>query len=118
VSARDLLDRAAALGVRVELAARDRLRAHAAERLTPELRAELREHKAEILALLLDEQEHRAEDAAERFDSPHAAFFPWLGKEVSTPLGRGVLIQVFADFGAVVLDGDRAAFFDLEDLRP
>ncbi len=41
----------------------------------------------------------------ERFGQPHARLFPLIGREVSTPDGRGTLVQVFAARSAVVIAG-------------
>ena len=46
-------------------------------------------------------------DAEERFGAPHAKLFPFLERRVRTPEGCGILLQVFQDRAAVLLDSER-----------
>jgi len=117
VTARELLARVEALGVAIELAGPDRLRARPADRLPPELLDELRARKGELLAELRAEWPPECLAAEERFGARHARLLPLLGCSVSTPRGVGRLVQVFEVHAAVVL-GDRAVFFWPEDVRP
>lgn len=48
---------------------------------------------------------------------PRARLSPLLGREVGTPLGRGRLVQVFAELAAVVLGG-RVVFLATEEVLP
>jgi hypothetical protein len=55
-----------------------------------------------------------------RFGSPHARLYPFLGQTVSTPAGRGKLLQVFTERAAVVLDHDpgRVVFLLPSEVEP
>jgi hypothetical protein len=97
--------------------------------LTPELLAELRARKAEILCLLQSEGKHLAAttdgwppeslDAERRFGCWHARLYPFLGKTVSTPCGAGRLVQVFPERASVILPGEaQVGVFLPEDLWP
>jgi hypothetical protein len=52
-----------------------------------------------------------------RFGSAYARLFPLLGREVYTPSGRGVLIQVFAQRVAVNISG-KIIFLSPEKVLP
>jgi hypothetical protein len=43
-------------------------------------------------------------DSERRFAQPHAKLFQFLGRKVRTPKGPGILLQVFVDRVAVLLD--------------
>lgn len=50
-------------------------------------------------------------DCERRFDRPYAKLFPLIGGTVWTPLGVGILEQVFADRAAVTMPGSRKMTF-------
>ncbi|MFQ5904124.1 MAG: hypothetical protein ACE5JO_10580 [Candidatus Binatia bacterium] len=86
--------------------------------IPPDLRERLREHKAEIIALLSCEAEG---DALERrFGHRAARLYPSLGKKVQTPKGEGRLWQVFTARVGVVLDDspDRVTFLEPDEVLP
>jgi hypothetical protein len=103
----------------VELAvAGDRLRYRPADALSSDLLADLQAHKPELIELL-----HWPEaslDYLERFRVPEARLYPFLGKEVTTPEGRGRLLQVIAPHAVVALERDpgRAVFFLWDEVHP
>ncbi len=85
--------------------------------LVPELRA----HKEEILELLLLAPWPPESVAAEqRLGQPYARLLPFVGRCVSTDLGRGKLIQLQPDRAAVVLERSpgRLTWLLPEELRP
>jgi hypothetical protein len=109
-TARELLGRALAAGVTFELKG-EAVRLRAARRPPDRLLAELRAQWGTIRRLPL------ARDYERRFGQAHAGLFAWLGAEVDTPLGRGRLVQVGAEYCAVVI-ADRAAFVTTAEVRP
>lgn len=96
--------------------------------LPPELLAELRARKPEILCLLQSEGQHQAAgdgwppeslDAERRFGRWHARLYPFIGRTVSTPRGDGRLVQVFPERASVILPGEvQVGVFLPEDLKP
>jgi hypothetical protein len=89
--------------------------------LSPDLDEEIRENKRELLVLApLQGWPPESLDCVRRFRQPHARLFPFLGRAVITPQGRGMLLQVFTDLAAVALDQEprRAVFFLPSDIRP
>lgn len=71
-----------------------------------------------------DEQEGRpwppeCVDSEQRFGGRFARLLPLLNKEVWTPQGRGVLLQVFRDRAAVVMPGaEMMTFISPEEILP
>jgi hypothetical protein len=59
-------------------------------------------------------------DAERRFGQSHAKLFPFIGRKVRTPVGSGVLLQVFAARVTVLLDAefDRCSFFRPTEIEP
>jgi hypothetical protein len=120
VTAAELITQAEALGLRL-IADGDRLGVRPKERLTSDLVEVLRAHKPELIELLtLDAWPQESRDAVQRFGVVHARLYPLLGQKVSTPMGRGSLVQVFGSHSSVVLDADpsRAVFFRWEEVMP
>jgi hypothetical protein len=98
---------------------------------TPRLLREIEARKVEIfsqLQALNDKRGVKAVEAAENYiveksaeavlDEPHKKLYPFLGKEVITPKGRGTLWQVFSWKVGVVLDADpdKVFFFKPEEV--
>lgn len=99
----------------------DRLRIQPGSIVTPELAEQVREHKAEILALLEhDTWPAECREAERRFGQRHARLFPLLERTVETPQGPGRLVQVFADRAAVELSVQpgRVHHFLPDEIRP
>ena len=59
-------------------------------------------------------------EAEQRFGQRSARLFPLLGRVVSTPQGRGRLIQVLGETAAVILDSEPecAVFVRVEEVTP
>jgi hypothetical protein len=58
-------------------------------------------------------------EAERRFEQPHARLFPFIDKRVWTPIGTGVLLQVFAGRCEILLDGQsRTVRVRPEDVGP
>lgn len=129
-----LLEELAAIGVEVT-AQGDNLVIRPASKMPVELKARLRAHKAEVIAVLRERgivscsselgregswpSEFQA--AVRRFHGqPHARLFRYIGRKVRTPEGPGSLIQVFAERATVLLDSDLAAcsVFRPEEIEP
>lgn len=116
----ELLARVEALGVIVTLDRED-LVLRPKSRLSPELVEQLRANKPKLLDLVeLRTWPKESRDAVRRFGRPYARLYPFLGREVETPQGRGRLLQVFAERVTVVLDTEpsRASFFLPSEVRP
>ena len=64
-----------------------------------------------------------ADDCERRFGQPHARLFPYLGRRVQTPAGKGTLLQVFAhrvtvDCGDIGPDGmGKVRFFQPAEIE-
>jgi hypothetical protein len=97
----------------------DRLRYRPASVLSPDQLADLQELKPQLIELLRDWPEISL-DYLERFGVPEARLYPFLDREVTTPEGRGRLIQVIAPHAVVALERDpgRAVFFLWEEVHP
>lgn len=120
MTADELIREVANLGVDLSTDGR-LLRLRPKSMIPPELVAELRAHKEEILELLLLDSWPPESIAAERrLKQPYARLLPFVGCSVSTDLGRGKLIQVQPDRAAVVLEGSpgRLTWLLPEELRP
>jgi len=78
--------------------------------ISDELRAELKEHKAEVLYIL---QKAELEGIKVDLDT----IYPMIRKKVLTPKGQGILWQAFYCQIGVVLDKtpERVIFFNTED---
>ena len=99
----------------------DRLRFRPATAVPEDLLTELREHKAEVIELVsLRGWPDASRDCVRRFGRPEARLFPFVGKHVATPLGRGRLLQVFPERAAVALDRDsrRLTYLLPSEVRP
>ena len=84
-----------------------RLRYYPASRVPEPLVEELRHRKAEVLELVgLEGWPRESLDAVQRFGVPYARLFPLLNHRVETPTGAGLLLQVFAERVAIVLDSE------------
>ncbi|HEX4952680.1 MAG TPA: hypothetical protein VF017_04710 [Thermoanaerobaculia bacterium] len=106
MSPEELLAEVQALGVSVR-AEGNVLRLKPASSIPPSLVVELRAHKPELLSLVsLQGWPQESKDYVRRFGRPEARLYPFLAKEVATPLGRGRLLQVFAERVAVALECD------------
>ena len=120
MTAVEVLQQVRSLGVSLEVEGGSlRLRPRSA--LTPELVGALREHKPEVLQILRSGGwPVECLEAERRFGQFHARLFPWLDKLVETPMGRGRLLQVFAERVAVSLDGSQGTLTFLlpEEIRP
>lgn len=61
-------------------------------------------------------------EAERKFGVPYARLFPFIGRKVRTPEGAGVLLQVFRERCAVLLDskvnGHRMDFFPPTEIEP
>lgn len=120
MTAEELLAEVESLGVVVTLDHRD-LVLRPKSRLTPQLVERLRTHKPELLDLLeLRTWPEASRDAVRRFGQSCARLYPFIGREVETPQGRGRLLQVLQERATVVLDvePDRAKFFIPSEVRP
>jgi len=74
-----------------------------ADRLpSDETLAELRQNKAALVDYLLERESRLAE---RRFGQPHARLFPFVGKQVWTPEGKGKLLSVYAETCEVLPEG-------------
>lgn len=109
-------------GVVVSLAG-DRLRVEAPTgTVTEDLRRLLVEHKPELMAVLAEEEDWRAEalEAERRFGHRAARLYPLIGTSVVTGRGRGRLLQVFSERVAVVLDREpgRVTYLLPSEVRP
>lgn len=116
----ELLAEVQALGVSVR-ADGDVLRFQPASSLPPKLVEELRAHKPELLELVsLRNWPKASRDSVRRFGRPEARLYPFLGKQVATPLGHGRLEQAFPDRAAVALDTDprRLVYVLPSEVRP
>ena len=81
----------------------DRLRIQAPRgTVSPELLAELRAHKSELIDLLTWPEECLA--AEREHGHPCARLHPFVGGEVRTLLGQGRLIEVLPERAVVILD--------------
>ena len=87
----------------------------------------IKEHKAEIIRVVLTEGSDQVfhwppESLAteRRFGQSHVKLFPFLGRKVRTPTGSGTLIQVFAERVTVLLDSerDKCSFFLPAQIEP
>lgn len=90
--------------------------------LPEELMAELRRVKPALEALIAGWPE-AALYSALRFGHAAAALYPYLGRTVEAPGGRGRLVQVLSGsqrtWAAVLPDGsDRVVFYAWDDVRP
>jgi hypothetical protein len=75
--------------------------------LPAELAEEIREHKRELLELVrLRGWPADSVVAVRLFGQPHARLYPFVNQAVGTPVGRGKLLQVFAERAVVALDRD------------
>lgn len=120
MKAEELLAEVEALGVVVTLDPPD-LVLRPKSRLTPQLVDQIRAHKPELLDLVeLRSWPQASRDAVRRFGQSCARLYPFIGREVQTPLGRGRLLQVFHERATVVLDVEpsRASFFLPSEVRP
>ena len=95
--------------------------------LDDDLVGRIKEHKAEIIRVVLTEGSDQALNwppeslaAERRFGQSHAKLFPFLGRKVRTPTGPGTLIRVFAERVTVLLDSerDKCSFFRPEQIEP
>jgi len=95
--------------------------------LDDDLVGRIKEHKAEIIRVVLTEGSDQALHwppkslaAERRFGQSHAKLFPFLGRKVRTPTGPGTLIRVFAERVTVLLDSerDKCSFFRPEQIEP
>lgn len=101
--------------------AEDRLCLRPAENVPPELVAEIRQHKGELLSILsLEGWPPECQEAVRTFRHAHARLFPLLGKRVQTPRGPGQLIDAKRPHAGVVLDQDpgRATYFFWDEIKP
>ncbi|HSL82534.1 MAG TPA: hypothetical protein VLF66_07130 [Thermoanaerobaculia bacterium] len=99
----------------------DRLRFRPVTAVPEPLLEALRAHKAEVMDLVeLQSWPEISRDAVLRFGKPCARLYPFLGREVETPRGRGRLLKVFAERVMVVLDTapSQASFFLPSEVRP
>lgn len=86
--------------------------------LTPELEVEIRRRKPELVEVLsLQSWPEASRDAVREYRVPHARLYPFLGRRVLSPRGRGRLLQVFADRAVVNLAG-RVSVFLPSEVRP
>ena len=80
----------------------DRLLYRPVEAVQPELLAQLRTHKSELLDLLTWPEECLA--AEREHGHPCARLFPFVGQRVTTSLGQGRLIEILPERAVVALD--------------
>jgi hypothetical protein len=122
----DILAELSSRGVAVRVDG-ETLRLRPREALDDGLLTRVKDHKLEIIHLLMDSKP--ADDnpwtpesiaTEHRFGQPHARLFPFIGRKVRTPRGPGTLIQVFADRVSVVLDAQllNCAFFSPATIVP
>jgi len=119
MTAQDLLTELERSGVAVSVAG-DRLHVEAPRGvLTEDLRRLLAERKPELIAVLAVEAAWPPDshEAVRRFRRPEARLYPFLGRAVATPRGRGRLVQVFPD-RAVVRCAGRVLVFLPSEVRP
>ena len=101
MTAEELLSEAEAQGLTL-VADGARLRIRPGSRLTPELLSRLRARKAELIELLTWPEECLE---AEREHAQHwARLLPLVDEEVSTPMGKGRLVEVLPERAVVILD--------------
>ncbi len=101
MTAEELLNAAEAQGLTV-VADGARLRIRPGSRLTPDLLAHLRAHKAELIDLLTWPAE--CLEAERDNGHPCARLFPLVDQTVSTPMGNGRLIEALPERAVVILD--------------
>jgi hypothetical protein len=118
MTAGELLSELRALNIELDVAG-DRLRYRPASACPDDLLAELRMLKPELVELLKDWPQVSL-DYVERFQTPEARLYPFLGKSVQTPMGRGRLVQVIFPHAVVVLEetADRAVFLLWQEVKP
>jgi hypothetical protein len=86
--------------------------------LPPELAEEIRRRKPELVDVLsLRGWPEASREWVGRFHRPEARLFPFLGRPVLTPRGRGRLLAVFQDRAMVDRGGRRFVFLPSE-IRP
>ena len=87
--------------------------------LTGEIIEQLRRSKEGVLTLL-EGWPSECLDAEQRFGQRSARLFPLLGRAVSTPQGRGRLLQVLGSTAAIILDADPegAVFLRVVEVSP
>lgn len=96
----------------------DRLRFRPVTAVPEELREALRAHKAELIELVeLPGWPDNSRDCVRRFRRPEARLYPFLGRPVVTPRGRGRLLEVLSDRAVVNLAGRMSVFLPSE-IRP
>ena len=117
MTAVELLSELRALDVELAVSG-DRLRYRPADALSPDLLADLQALKPELIELL--RWPEASLDYLERFQVPEARLYPFLDRPVTTPEGRGRLLQVIAPHAVVALERDpgRAVFFFWKEVHP
>ena len=98
----------------------DRLRVEAPRGvLTEALRARLAECKPELIVAMAGGEgwPEVSRDCVRRFRRPEARLYPYLGRQVITPAGRGRLLEVFPDRASVRVSG-RVVVFLSSEVRP
>jgi hypothetical protein len=96
----------------------DRLRIRPVSRVPEVLLKELRSHKAELVEMVsLRGWPEASRDCVQRFGRPEARLYPFLGRPVVTPEGRGRLVAVLPNW--VVVDrAGRVGVFLPSEVRP
>ena len=106
MNAEDLLAEVEALGVTVDLDG-DVLRFRPGSAIPAGLVEVLRAHKPELVELVsLRGWPDASLECVRQFGRPEARLYPFLGKTVATPAGKGRLLQVFHERASVLLERD------------
>ena len=106
MTAQDLVETLRRAGIELVVCG-DRLRVEAPRgAVTPEVLAQLQEHKAMVIAELARRACWPSESivAQRNFGVPEARLYPFLSRRVETPAGPGQLLQVFSERVAIRLD--------------